>query len=81
VSRKFRGLDAIREWARHDIFDVDARFEVVNVAESGGRTVVTVKIDGTFSHKGLPGPLLMDHAFRIGKGEITELKIGFSPAP
>lgn len=77
VSRKIRGLDAIRKWARHDIFDVDARFDVVKVTESGGQTVVTVKIDGTFSRKGLPDPLLMNHAFRIGKGKITELKIGF----
>src|SRR6266478_7000052 len=70
VNREIRGLDAIKKWARTDIFAVQARFEVTNVSEKDGRTIVTVKIDGTFDKKGLPDPLLMDHAFVISGGKI-----------
>jgi len=78
VERTIRGRDAIRKWARQDIFGVQARFEVVKVAGSNGSTVLTVKIDGTFDRSGLPDPLLMDHSFGIADGKITELKVTFA---
>ena len=78
VEREIRGLDAIKEWARHDIFGVHARFDAVRVTEGNGRTVVTVKIDGTFDRTGLPDPLLMDHAFTVLDGKITELTVTFT---
>jgi hypothetical protein len=78
VDREIRGLSAIKEWARHDIFGVQARFDAVRVTEDNGRTVVTIKIDGTFDRRGLPDPLLMDHAFTVLDGKITELKVTFA---
>ena len=77
VEREIRGIDAIKEWARRDIFDVHARLDPVKVEESRGRTVVTIKIDGTFDRTGLPDPLLMEHAFKVADGKITELTVSF----
>jgi hypothetical protein len=45
------------------------------VAQVGGRTLVTVKIDGTFDKTGLPDPLLMDHVFEIRDGKIASLEV------
>jgi hypothetical protein len=54
--------------------------DVVSVDESRGRrTVVVVKIDGTFDRTGLPDPLLTKHAFKIADGKITELMVSFAP--
>ncbi|HXJ23053.1 MAG TPA: nuclear transport factor 2 family protein [Polyangia bacterium] len=78
LEREIRGLDAIKEWARRDIFGVNARLDALRVTEGNGRTVVTVKIDGTFDRTGLPDPLLMDHAFTLVDGRITELKVTFT---
>jgi len=73
VQREIQGLEAIKQWAERDIFGVHAHFDVTRVAESGGCTVVTIKIDGTFDRTGLPNPLLMDHAFKVEQGKIREL--------
>ena len=77
VSRELRGLDAITAWAGTDIFGANVRFDVLNVTERQGRTIVTVKIDGTFDRTGLPDPLVMDHEFKLAEGKIAELRIGF----
>ena len=80
VDREIRGIDAIRRWASHDIFGVQASLEVRKVVERDGETTVTVKIDGTFDRKGLPDPLLMDHTFKIAGEEIATLIVRFTPA-
>ncbi len=80
VAREIRGIDAIRKWASHDIFAVQARFEVRKVVERDGDTTVTAKIDGTFDRKGLPDPLLMDHTFKIAGGKIAGLVVRFTSA-
>ena len=77
VNRELRGLDAITAWAAADIFGADVQFEVLDVTERQGRTIVKVKIDGTFDRTGLPDPLVMDHEFTVAKGKIAELRIGF----
>jgi hypothetical protein len=75
VNREIHGHDAIARWARSDILAVDVRLEVVEVTESGGQTVVRARIDGTFDRTGLPNPLLMNHAFTVAGGKITQLRI------
>lgn len=80
LERAIRGREEIERWSRHDIFGVNARFDVVKVVEREGWTVLTVKIDGTFDRTGLPDPLLMDHAFRVAHGKIAELKVTFTPS-
>lgn len=79
VGRAIRGREEIEKWSRHDIFGVHAHFDVVEVVEREGWTVLTVKIDGTFDRSGLPDPLLMDHSFRVAHGKIAELKVTFTP--
>jgi ketosteroid isomerase-like protein len=74
VNREIRGLEAITEWARTEIFAAHVRFTLLNVRESEGQTVVTVEIDGTFDRTGLPDQLVMDHAIRVADGKITQLR-------
>jgi hypothetical protein len=77
VNRELSGLDAITDWAGADIFGANVRYDILNVAERQGRTVVLLKIDGTFDRTGLPDPLVMNHEFRLAEGKIVELRIGF----
>lgn len=77
VNRELRGLDAITAWAGADIFGAHVHFDVLDVTERPGRTIVRVKIDGTFDRTGLPDPLVMNHEFKVAEGKITELRIGF----
>jgi alkyl hydroperoxide reductase subunit AhpF len=77
VNRELRGLDTITAWAGADIFGAHVHFNVLDVTERQGRTIVRVKIDGTFDRTGLPNPLVMNHEFTVAEGKITELRIGF----
>jgi hypothetical protein len=77
VNREIRGLEAITAWARADIFEADVHLDVLDVTERHGRTIVRVKIDGTFDRAGLPDPLVMNHEFKLADGQIAELRIGF----
>ena len=77
VSRELRGRDAITAWASADIFGANVHFDVLEVTERPGRTIVRVRIDGTFDRTGLPDPLVMNHEFRVADGKIAELRIAF----
>ena len=77
VNRELRGLDAITAWAGADIFGAHVHFDVLEVTERPERTIVRVRIDGTFDRTGLPDPLVMNHQFKVADGKITELRIGF----
>jgi hypothetical protein len=77
VNRELRGLGAITAWADTDIFGAHVHFDVLDVTERQGRTIVTVKVDGTFDRTGLPDPLVMNHEFTVAEGRITELRIEF----
>ena len=73
VGREIRGIAAIKEWANHEIFDVNVTLEVMAVVERDGQAILTVKIDGTFDRTGLPDPLLMDHCFTVALDKIKSL--------
>jgi alkyl hydroperoxide reductase subunit AhpF len=77
VDRELRGIDAITAWAGTDIFGAEVRFDVLDVSERQGRTIVTVRVDGTFDRTGLPNPLVMKHEFGVAEGKIAVLRIGF----
>jgi len=77
VNRELSGLDAINDWAGADIFGAHVHYDILNVTERQGRTVVLLKVDGTFDRTGLPDPLVMSHEFRLAEGKIVELRIGF----
>ena|SRR5437660_11750068 len=79
VGREFRGIAAIEEWAREEIFDVSVSLDVMNVVERHGEIVVTVQIDGTFDRTGLPDPLLMDHGFTVVGRKIASLTCRLPP--
>jgi hypothetical protein len=68
-----RGTAAIKEWSDREIFDADVTFDVINVAERDGQTVVTGKVDGTFDKTGLPDPLLISHYFMLHGDKIAAL--------
>ena len=76
VNRELRGLDAITAWAAPTSSRLTCTSTFWTVTERPGRTIVRVKIDGTFDRTGLPDPLVMNHEFRA-EGKITELRIGF----
>jgi hypothetical protein len=71
VGREFRGVSAVQEWSKSEIFDVNVTLEVVGVTERDGETVVTAKVDGTFDKSGLPDPLLLDHYFSLDGSKIS----------
>lgn len=77
VDRELRGIDAITAWAGADIFGAEVHYDVLDVSERQGRTIVTVRVDGTFDRTGLPNPLVMKHEFGIAEGKIADLRIGF----
>jgi hypothetical protein len=77
VDRELRGIDAIAAWAGTDIFAAEVHFDVLDVSERQGRTIVTVRVDGTFDRTGLPNPLVMTHEFGLAEGKIADLRIGF----
>jgi len=77
VNRELRGLDAITAWAAADIFGAHVKLDVLDITERQGRTIVSIKIDGTFDRTGLPDPLVMSHEFTVAEGKIAELRIGF----
>ena len=73
VGREICGIVEIKEWARQEIFAANVTLDVMEVAQRGGQTIVTVKIDGRFDRTGLRDPLLMDHCFTIAGGKISVL--------
>jgi SnoaL-like domain len=73
VGREIRGIVAIRQWADQEIFAVNVPLDVMDVDKRDGQTIITVKIDGTFDHTGLPDPLLMDHFFIPAADKISVL--------
>src|SRR5262245_50358963 len=58
IGREIRGIAAITEWARHEIFAVNVSLELISAMEHDGQTIITVKVDGTFDRTGLPDPLM-----------------------
>ena len=81
VGREIRGIAAITEWARREIYAVNVSLELLDSVEREGQTVITVKVDGTFDRTGLPDPLVMEHCFTVGDGQISELTCRLANRP
>jgi len=71
VGREFRGTAAIKEWSDREIFEANVTFDVIDVAEHDGQTVIPSKVDGTFDRAGLPDPLLLEHRSHVKGGKIA----------
>jgi ketosteroid isomerase-like protein len=71
-SRTHRGTDGIKAWAIDVRKKYDFKAEVLRVVKSGGVTVVTAKVSGTF-----PGsPVNLDFKFSLNGNRIESLAIG-----
>jgi ketosteroid isomerase-like protein len=65
-----RGLAAIRQWMEETTRKYRPTFEVTDIAEADGATVVTGLVSGTF-----PGsPAVLHFAFTLDDGKIAHLK-------
>ena len=73
VGREIRGIAAIAEWAKHEIFAANVSLELMGRVERERQTIITVKIDGTFDRAGLPDPLVMEQCFTIANNKIAAL--------
>jgi hypothetical protein len=56
ADREFRRAAAIDAGRDRRIFEARVFLEVVHVANQGGETVVTTKVDGNFARTGFPEP-------------------------
>ena len=74
-GQEYRGIAAIKEWSDEKYVGAKVTLDVVDVANSNGKTIVTVKVDGNFDKTGLPDPFLMDFHFTTGTNRIVALNI------
>ncbi len=73
IGREIHGIDAISNWASHEIIAVKVSLEILKATARDGQCVVTFKIDGTFNRTGLPDPFVMDHCFTLAGDNISAL--------
>lgn len=70
-GRERRGMTAIREWIEETTRNYHHTVAVMDVAQAGGKTVVTGRVSGTF-----PGsPVDLRHLFTLDGGKIACLEI------
>lgn len=74
-GKEYRGIAAIKEWSDEKYIGAKVVLDVVDLANSNGKTIVTVRVDGNFDKIGLPDPFLMDFHFAIGIDKIAALNI------
>ncbi len=71
-GQEHRGLEAIRKWTEETVRKYGFTVEATDVAETGGKTVVTALVAGNF-----PGsPVRLRYAFRLARHKIARLEIG-----
>jgi hypothetical protein len=69
VGREFRSPAAIRAWNDREVFDAQVTLEVIDVADRGGETIVTTKVDSKFERTGLPYPAIINHHITAAGGK------------
>jgi hypothetical protein len=74
-GQAYRGIAAIKEWSDEKYIGAKVTLEVVDLVNSNGKTIVTLKVDGNFDKTGLPDPFLMDFHFTIDTNKIAALDI------
>ncbi len=72
-GQEYRGIAAIKAWSDKKYVGAKVTLDVVEVANSNGKTIVTVKVDGNFDKTGLPDPFLMDFHFTTDTKRIAAL--------
>lgn len=79
AGRIIPGRDAIREWAKNDIYAANVTFEVLSMDGDDSPTI-TAKVNGTFDRTGLPDPLIMTLHISALNSKITKLLCRLAPA-
>ncbi|WP_219836839.1 nuclear transport factor 2 family protein [Paenibacillus sp. R14(2021)] len=74
-NRAYKGLEAIDNWSKSDVFGPHVRFEMTDTSEHDGTYVVIASIDGDFDKTNLPDPFLLKHTFKLEGGLIKQLHI------
>ncbi|TVY07473.1 nuclear transport factor 2 family protein [Paenibacillus cremeus] len=74
-NREFKGLEAIRNWSKTDIFGSHVRFEITDAIEHDGVYAVIASLDGDFDKTNLPSPFFLKHTFRLSGDKINELHV------
>jgi hypothetical protein len=74
-GQEYRGIAAIKEWSDEKYIGAKVTLEVVEVMNSNGKTIVTLKVGGNFDKTGLSDPFLMDFHFTIDTNKIAALDI------
>lgn len=81
AGREFRGIQAIKEWSKRDIFDASVTLELLRAELCDGGAVLTTKVDGNFDRTGLPDPVVISHRLQIAGDKIVELSCALAEAP
>ncbi|MFD8963413.1 nuclear transport factor 2 family protein [Streptomyces sp. NPDC059568] len=71
ASREIRGKDAIRAFLSKEIVGDRVSYEVSEVIERPGQTIVRAVTDGLFDKTALPDPLVLTHYFQVVDGKIA----------
>jgi len=64
-GQEYRGIAAIKKWSDEKYIGARVTLDAVDLMNSNGKTIVTLKVDGNFDKTGLPDPFLMDFHFTI----------------
>ena len=75
AHREFWGADAIRRWVAKEIVGDKVTFEVTEVVDHYGETIVRSRYDGTYDKTNLPDELIMSDYFRVQDGKIISLTV------
>jgi hypothetical protein len=75
IQREFLGHQAIRVWARKEIFGANVKLEIEHSFEHFGTTIVRFRVDGDFDKTNLPDPLILTYYFTVRDERISQLII------
>jgi hypothetical protein len=68
----YRGIAEIKEWFDEKCLQANVTLDPIQTVERGGKTIVTMKVDGTFDKTGLPDPLKLDFHFTIDSDRVAD---------
>jgi ketosteroid isomerase-like protein len=75
LQREFAGTEAIRAFARKEIFGADVTMAVESAMDRRGDVTVRARLDGAYDKTGLPDPLILSFYFSLRDGRISQLII------
>lgn len=73
-GHQYHGINAIKAWSDEKNIGAEITLTPVEAVERGGKTILTVEVNGSFDKTGLPDPFLMDLYFTVDRSSITALE-------